>query len=99
MELNADQLAALHNILEDANNFWQYTWRLDQPKLQKAFVFIKSCKGQGNNEAPVPRYDVVLEVVEVYHDVESARGPGNKTPLDRLEAVFNAVDLFPRRTE
>lgn len=111
LRLDTDQLAALHKVLRDENNFQKYTYTTTVPddicpgekkhQGREAFVFVKSCKAQGGGESnPVPSYDVALEVEETYMELryDGRQDPSKleKTPLDRLEAVFNAIGLFPR---
>lgn len=111
LRLNTDQLAALHKTLSDESNFQKYMYTSTVPddicpgekkhQGREAFVFVKSCRAQGGGESnPVPSYDVALEVKETYmglrHDGQQDPNKTEKTPLDRLEDVFNAIGLFPR---
>jgi len=67
----------------------------------ESFIFLKSCKGQGNSVSPVPHFEVVLDIREKY-GLEVDRGGLTKAyqddipvPLEKLQAMFTAIDLFP----
>ena len=90
VDLSAKQLVALHAKLEaPENKIGEATSVGDD---QHYFVRIASIEGNGEPERPFPQYSVKLIVVTSY---STGVGSHIKTPMDRLQTVLQAIDLFP----
>jgi hypothetical protein len=97
LDLNAKQLVALHQCLQSPENYWG-EHIATKPNQKRSFVWIKSVKGCGKNDKPVPFYEVVLEV-EMTYRMQHCTDNWVQTPLEKLTRVLHAIELFPEEAD
>ncbi|MFH0779761.1 MAG: hypothetical protein V1928_02775 [Parcubacteria group bacterium] len=97
VKVNAEQLEAIHKVLNEEGNFWMDEIQHDPNEwlpVRRAYVYIKNVAGAGTRGEPLPSYEVTLEAGEEYAKSLSPRSMA-KTPIERLRDVFKVIDLFP----
>jgi hypothetical protein len=96
LQMKSTQLDALHECLKHPDNHYvSASGHSEKADETRSYVWIKSVKGRNydaEKNGPVPGYNVIIEVEEIYYNQKSKHVI---TPLNRLARVLQAVGLFP----